>query len=330
MAGDGSAVKSEPSNTPTVGAAELLKITHSASAMKQNSRWRRVRDKVEVKGRMTVDTVQSTLSFFKKSKKSKSESVFSEELKRAKLSMSCNQSIWKLSLQRRRSSSKAFTLDSVRATTQFRGWCKSSRPNQNCFKSRGTTRKVGPKMSARRKEVMAWCESVLFSTSCHKSQKRAAEFLAQQEIRGICHEVSSVAMLASVTISFNVIRSWQQPLDQSVIDYWVPKQASQSGPAAFNTFRSWLNSDSSLKSFVIGNAMHRWSQLCPTRASTQLSYDQSLFTCKELNKRLNCAAEFGLVPEKESMSLPKLGSNNNKQRASLARAQRKLETLIGN
>ena len=65
---------------------------------------------------------------------------------------------------------------------------------------------------------------------------------------------------------------------------------------AFNTLRSWLNSDSALKSFVIGNAKHRWSQLCPTRASTQLSYDQSVFTCKELNKRLNCAADFGLAP----------------------------------
>ena len=97
MVGDGSAVKSESSNTPTVGAAELLKITHSASAMKQNSRWRRVRDKVEVRRRKTADTVHSTLSLFKKSKKSKSESVFSdsEELKWAKLSRSCNQSIWK-------------------------------------------------------------------------------------------------------------------------------------------------------------------------------------------------------------------------------------------
>ena len=216
MAGDGSAVKSKPSNTPTVGAAELLKITHSASAMKQNSRWRRVRDKVEVRRRKTEDTVHSTLSFFKKSKKSKSKSVFSEELKWAKLSRSCNQSIWKLSLQRRRSSSKSFTLDSVRATKQFKGWGKSSRPIQNCLKNRGTTRKVGPKMSARRKEVIAWCESIMLSKSCHKSKKRAADFLAQQEMRGICHEVSSVALLASVTISFNIIRSWQQPLDQEL------------------------------------------------------------------------------------------------------------------
>ena len=220
MADDDSAVKSESSNTPTVGAAELLKITHSASAMKQNSRWRRVRDKVEVRSRKTADTVHSTLSLFKKSKKSKSESVFSEELKWAKLSRSYNQSIWKLSLQRRRSSSKAFTLDSVRATRQFRGWCKTSRPkspNQNCLKKRGTTRKVGPRMSARRKEVMAWCESVMLSKSCYKSEKRAAEFLAQQEMRGICHEVSSVALLASATISFNIIRSWQQPVDQELI-----------------------------------------------------------------------------------------------------------------
>jgi hypothetical protein len=247
VAGDGSAVKSEPSNTPTVGAAELLNITRSASAMKQNSRWRRIGDKVEVRRRKTVDTVHSTLSFFKKSKKSKSESVFSEELKWAKLSVSYNQSIWKLSLQRRKSSSKAFTLDSVRATRQFRGWCKSSRPNQNCLKSRGTTRKVGPKMSARKKEVMAWCETVMFSTSCHKSQKRAAELLAQQEIRELCHEVSSVAILASVTISFNIISSWQQPLDQRIINYWVPKQSSQSGPAAFDILHSWLDSDRSLK-----------------------------------------------------------------------------------
>ena len=71
MVGDGSAVKSKPSNTPTFGAAELLKNTHSASAMKQNSRWRRIRDKVEVRRRKTVDTVHSTLSFFKKSKKIK-------------------------------------------------------------------------------------------------------------------------------------------------------------------------------------------------------------------------------------------------------------------
>ena len=115
------------------------------------------------------------------------------------------------------------------------------------------------------------------------------------------------------------------------------RQILQNGPVAFNTLRSWLNSDSALKSFVLGNAKHRWSQLCPTRASTQLPYDQSVFTCKELNKRLNCAAEFGLAPEKvttlkckkeltqlqESMSLPKLGSNNAKQRANLAKAQRR-------
>jgi hypothetical protein len=76
VAGDGSAVKSKPSNTPTIGAAELLKITHSASAMKQNSRWRRVRDKVEVRRRKAEDTVHSTLSFFKKSKKIKIKVCF--------------------------------------------------------------------------------------------------------------------------------------------------------------------------------------------------------------------------------------------------------------
>ena len=77
MAGDGSAVKSEPSNTPTFGAAELLNITHSASAMKQTSRWRRIRDKVEVRRRKTVDTVHSTLSF-SKNQKNQNQSLFSQ------------------------------------------------------------------------------------------------------------------------------------------------------------------------------------------------------------------------------------------------------------
>ena len=73
-----------------------------------------------------------------------------------------------------------------------------------------------------------------------------------------------------------------------------------------------------------------------TTANTQLSYDQSLFTCKELKKRLNCAAEFKLAamrttgrsckkeqPVQEAICLPTLGSNNTKQKASLARAQRR-------
>ena len=161
-------------------------------------------------------------------------------------------------------------MDSVRATGQFRGWCKSSRPNQNCFKSRGTTRRVSPKMSARKKEVMAWCETVLFSTSCHKSQKRAAELSAQQEIRELFHEVSSVAVLASLTISLNIISSWQQPPDKRVIDYWIPEQASQSGPAAFDILHCWLDSGRSLKSFVTGNASHRWSRHGPTTANTHV------------------------------------------------------------
>jgi hypothetical protein len=275
---------------------------------------------------------------FQKSKKSKSKSVFSEELSWANLSLLYSQKIWKLSLLRRKSTSKACTLDAVRATRQFKGgWCKVDRPSQTGLKNRSATRKVGPKMSARKREVLAWCESVISTTSDRKIYTRAADLLMHHQIRDLCSDVSSVAGLAATIISFNIIDSWESPPTQGVIDCWIPKQASQNGPAAFNTLRSWLNSDSSLKSFVIGNATHRWSQLCPTRASTQLSYDQSLFTCKELNKRLNCAAEFGLAPEKvttlkckkeltqlqESMSLPKLGSNNAKQRANLAKAQRR-------
>ena len=84
VAGDGSAVKSKPSITPpTVGAAELSNNTYSASAMEQSSRWMRVRDKVKVRGKMTVDTVHSTLSLYK-SKALKLKSVFSNELQSAK------------------------------------------------------------------------------------------------------------------------------------------------------------------------------------------------------------------------------------------------------
>jgi hypothetical protein len=111
VAGDGSAVKSEPSNPPAFRAAELSKYTNSASAMEQSSRWNRVRVKVKVRWMKTVDTVHSTLSLFKsKISKSKSnqKSVFSEELQWAKLNVSYNQKIWKLSLLRRRSTSKAF------------------------------------------------------------------------------------------------------------------------------------------------------------------------------------------------------------------------------
>ena len=69
VAGDGSAVKSKPLITPpTVGAAELSDNTYSASAMEQSSRWMRVRDKVKVRWRMTVDTMHSTLSLHKKNK----------------------------------------------------------------------------------------------------------------------------------------------------------------------------------------------------------------------------------------------------------------------
>ena len=140
MAGDGSVVKSEPSNTPTVRAAELSKNTCGASAMEQNSRWVGVRDKVEVKRMKTVGTVHNTLSFFKKSKRSKSKSVLSKELKWAKLRSSYNQKLWKLSLLRRKGTSKAFTLDSLKVTKHFKGWCKANRPSQIGLKGRGATR----------------------------------------------------------------------------------------------------------------------------------------------------------------------------------------------
>ena len=238
MAGDGSAVKSEPSKTPKGRAVELSKITSCASAMEQNSRWIRIRVKVEVKWRKTVDTVHSTLSFFKKSKKSKSKSVFSEELSWANSSLLYNQKIWKLSLLRRKSTSKAFTLDSIRATRQFKGgWCKVNRPSQTGLKNRSATRKVGPKTSARKREVLAWCESVMSTTSDRKIHIRAADLLVQQQIRDLCSDVSSVAALAATIISLNIIDSWKSPPKQGVIDCWIPKQASQNGPAAFNTSR---------------------------------------------------------------------------------------------
>ena len=65
MAGDGSAVKSEPSNPPAIRAAELSKYTNNASAMEQSSRWMRVRVKVKDRWVKTVDTVHSTLSLIK-------------------------------------------------------------------------------------------------------------------------------------------------------------------------------------------------------------------------------------------------------------------------
>ena len=84
VAGDGSAVKSKPSITPpTVRGAKLSNNTYSASATDQSSRWMRVRDKVKVRWKMTVDTVHSTLSLYK-SKALKLKSVFSNELQSAK------------------------------------------------------------------------------------------------------------------------------------------------------------------------------------------------------------------------------------------------------
>jgi hypothetical protein len=65
VAGDGSAVKSEPSKTPKGRAVEFSKITSCASAMEQNSRLMRGRVKVKVRWMKTVDTVHSTLSLFK-------------------------------------------------------------------------------------------------------------------------------------------------------------------------------------------------------------------------------------------------------------------------
>jgi hypothetical protein len=232
VAGDGSAVKSEPSNPPAFRAAELSKYTNSASAMEQSSRWNRVRVKVKVRWMKTVDTVHSTLSLFKKSKISKSKSnqksVFSEELQWAKLNVSYNQKIWKLSLLRRRSTSKAFTLDSLRATKQYKGgWCKANRPNQAGRKNRFATRKVGPKVSARRREVIAWSESNLSRKSNHKTGAKAMDHLVQQQMRDCCHNSQSMSALAAITISTSIIKAWHDPPSQKILDCWVPTHVNQ-------------------------------------------------------------------------------------------------------
>ena len=213
VAGDGSAVKSEPSITsPTGGAAELPKITRSASAMEQNSRWTRVRDKVKVRWMKTWDTVHSTLSLHKsKTSNIKSESTFSQELQSAKASLSCNQKIWELSLLRKSGKTAAFTLDHCRARKVFRGgWCKDTRPSQAGRRRRSATRRVGPKKAAREKEVLAWSSLVVARAASQKVQLRARANLEQQELRTRCQDVDSMATLLLFYFSAGAIRAWPE------------------------------------------------------------------------------------------------------------------------
>ena len=187
MAGDGSAVKSKPSITPpTIRAAELSNNTYSASAMEQSSRWMRVRDKVKVRWRMTVDTVHSTLSLHKKT--IKSESMFSTELQSARLNFSYNQKIWKLSMLRKSGKTAAFSLDHNRTTKVFRGsWCKGTRPSQTSRRAKSTTKRIGPKKAAREKEVLAWSSLMVTKAASQRVQLKARANLEQQDLRTRCN-----------------------------------------------------------------------------------------------------------------------------------------------
>ena len=144
--------------------------------------------------------------------------------------------------------------------------------------------------------MIAWSESNLSNMLNQKIETRAVDHLVQQQMRDLCHNSPSMSMLAAIAISTNINEAWYDHPSQKVLDYWIPKQPSQNGPAAFSTLRSWLGSDNSLKSFVTGDARYRWHQADPPTVSTQLSYDQSLFTCKGLQIRLNGADYFGLAP----------------------------------
>ena len=69
----------------------------------------------------------------------------------------------------RQAKSIAFSLDHSRVVKTFRGgWCAATRPNQTGRRIRTTTRSVGPKTSARRKEVLAWSS---LSPTDNRSQK---------------------------------------------------------------------------------------------------------------------------------------------------------------
>ena len=197
MAGDGSAVKK---CTSTGGVEGLLKSTRSVLATRQNIRWVNVRDKVQVKWKTTVGRVRSTLSLFK-SKKSKS-SRFSEELNVAKQGVACRQKIWGLSLLRRANKGKAFSLDASRATKQSKGgWSKASRPSQTGRRTRRATRRVGPKMSARKKEVLAWSNLMIQQNSNQATRRKALEHLQQQVMQTTYRECESMASLTALAVS---------------------------------------------------------------------------------------------------------------------------------
>ena len=123
-----------------------------------------VKLKVKVRWMKTVDTVHNTLYLFKlinkiskfifiKISKSKSyqKSVFSEELQWAKLKESYNQKIWKLSLLRRRSTSKSFHIGFLSGNQTIQRWmvqnkqAKSDRAKESICNPWSRPKSVGKK-----------------------------------------------------------------------------------------------------------------------------------------------------------------------------------------
>ena len=76
-------------------------------------------------------------------------------------------------------------------------------------------------MSTRKREVIAWRESVITTTSNRKIRARAADHLVQQQIRDLCCKVSSVSVLTSITISFGIIDSWQKSQNKAYLTVGV-------------------------------------------------------------------------------------------------------------
>ena len=214
MAGDGPAVKSYHSECITPdGAAGLLNNTRSAPSTEQNSRWMRVRDKVAIKCLKIGELVRATCSLLQKSKlKPESELMFAGKPSLAQLRTKHTQNMWQSSLLRRSAKSVAFSLDHARATKNFKGgWCKATRPLQGSRRVRLTARRVGPKKSAREREVLAWSNLSLTQGAIKQASPKALANLEQHSLRLACQDIESMATLLLIVTCTSVIGTWPGP-----------------------------------------------------------------------------------------------------------------------
>ena len=75
--------------------------------------------------------------------------------------------------------------------------------------------------------------------------------------------------------------------------------SSSNGPLAFNSMVSWLGSGQAVKAFTVDHSDHRWAirhqqGTVRSTAVSGLSYDQAVFTVKEISVRLRSAASVHL------------------------------------